>query len=372
MIDRLILHVDIDMMFASAAKLEWPETAGQADLLIVGGKPDERGVVTSASYSVRAFGVRAGMPTSQALRLCPKALLVPVPGDMVRRKSREVFEVVRDHTPLVEQTGVDEGYADLTSVAGDADIQDIDVFTRVLRHAVFMETGMTVSCACASNKLVAKCSVEFGKPGNGGDGVVVIGPGEEEACMLRVGALSNIPGIGPSFQKDLERIGFHSVKQILPHSREALASMFGERRGGWLWRVVRGIDQRPVELPGPPKSISREDTFLQDIFDDEPLARELDRLLDRAIEDLSRKAVMAQTVTVRVKDSDFRARSRSRTMPFPTADKAVAAPVAAALLEELRRDRRVAARLVGISFEKLSPASGARADQIGLFEGEAG
>jgi DNA polymerase-4 len=366
MATRRILHVDVDAMFVQCAMKEWPDTAGRAELLVVGGSAESRGVVTSASYAVRKFGVRAGMPTATARRLGPQALFVPVPREMVGRTSREIFAIIAARVPVLEQSGVDEGYADLTGTERLPGYEDAGAFARALRQEIIDCTGMTCSFAVASNKVVCKCAVEYAKPGKGGDGVFVVPSGGEAAFMRRL-TLTDVPGIGPAFGERLAKVRLRTVEDVLRLGPAELAMVLGAETARWLADRVRGVSHSAVELPGPPKSLSREDTFPRDLDDDAALERELARLVERVAQDLREEGMTCQTVTVSIKDGDFTRRSRRRTLGEPVQTAAAIHPVAATLLRELRGKRRVPARLVGVTLEKLGPA--AAAAQLALFDG---
>jgi DNA polymerase-4 len=367
MTHRRILHVDVDAMFVQCAARQWPDTAGRATLLIVGGSAEERGVVTSASYAARKFGVRAGMPSSTARRLCPQALFVPVPREMVGRMSREIFALIAARVPLLEQSGVDEGYADLSGTEHLPGYEDPGVFARALRQQIVDRTGMTCSFAVATNKLVSKCAVEYAKPGKGGDGVIVVPPGGEADFMRRL-TLTEVPGIGPAFGERLARVRLRTVEDVLRLDLTELAVILGADTGRWLYDRVRGVSHSAVELPGPPKSLSREDTFPRDLHDDAVLERELARLVERVAQDLRDEGMACQTVTVSIKDGDFTRRSRRRTLAEPVRTAAAIHPVAVALLRELREKRRVPARLVGVTLEKLAMSDAAATVQLALFD----
>ena len=365
MTERRILHYDIDAFFTQCAAAEWPDTAGKAELLVVGGSAEERGVVTSASYRAREYGVRAGMATATARRLCPHALFVPVPREMVGRKSRAVVDVIRAHCPVVAPRGVDEGYADLTGTERLPGFADVEAFARRLRGAVLDETGMTLSIAVAPNVLVAKVAVDYAKPHKGGDGVIVVAPGEEAAFMLRLG-LGDLPGIGPVFEERLAKLGLRTVRDVVPLDLATLTTIFGADTARWLHDRVRGVSDAPVEVDRPQKSVGREDTFPRDLHDDEALERELLRLVARVGADLRGDGLRARTITVKIKDGDFRQRQAGRTLAQAVESDRAIWEVARELLRQLRQARRVGARLLGVTLSQFGDAAGP--EQLGLFD----
>ena len=368
---RRILLVDADAFFVAIARMEDPDGAGRAPLLIVGGSPGSRGVVCSASYETRAYGVRSAMPIARALRLCPDAMCVPVPRSACSRKSREIRAVLERHAPIVQAASIDEWYLDL---GGTEDLYRSETLADTamrIREAVFAATGLRVSIGGGTSKLVAKLAVELAKPkpGSGATGVYVV-PGGEEARFLERFALADIPSVGPRFQERLARLGMERVPDVLAHDLPTLERWLGERDARWLHERVRGLDGRSVEERETAKSISRDDTFAEDIDDDAALQAELRRLSNRAAADLRGDGLTTRTVTVRIRDSDFRTRQASRTVPEEIeSDRAIHA-IARDLLARLRRARRVPARLLGVSLSSL--AEGRRPSQLALFAAEPG
>jgi len=344
-----------------------PEGAGRAPLLIVGGTPAGRGVVCSASYETRAFGVRSAMPTAHALRLCPRALVVPVPRRACGEKSRAIRRALEEFTPVVQAASIDEWYLDLGGTEALYRHEPLAATAARIRDRVRERTGLSVSIGGGTSKLVAKLAVERAKPkpGTGAAGVHVVPAGGEAAFMHTV-ALAEIPGVGPRAQERLARFGLATVPDLLRYDLPVLERWLGPREARWLHDRARGVDARPVAERAAAKSVSREDTFDADVGDDAALARELGRLAARVAADARGDGVAARTVTVKVKDFDFRVRQASRTLPSPIdSDKAVAG-VAQALLARLRAGRRVPARLLGVALSGLRPA-GAGGEQLGLF-----
>jgi len=364
---RRILLADADAFFAAVARLVDPEGAGRARLLIVGGAPGSRGVVCSASYEARQFGVRSAMPISRALRLCPDALCVPVPRGACSKKSREIAAVLERFAPVVECASIDEWYLDLTGTERVYAGRTIEDVALTIRAAVLAETGLTISLGGGTSRLVAKLAVELAKskPDRPTSGVCIV-PGGHEAEFLQRFELGDIPGIGPKFRERLDRIGLRSVRDVLPHDTATLTRMIGEREAEWLWGRVRGIDDAAVSRRDIPKRMSREETFARDIESDDDLHRELLRLVTRLAADLREHDLAARTVAVRLRDGDFKTRQASRTLPQPVISDRVILATARALLSRLRRERRVRARLLGVALSSLGVPD--RAAQLSLFE----
>jgi len=364
---RRILLADADAFFVAVARLVDPDGAGREPLLIVGGTRESRGVVCSASYETRKYGVRSAMPISRALRLCPKAVCVPVPRKACSQKHREIRAVLERHAPAVEGASIDEWYLDLAGTEALYHNESLAETAARIRRDVIRETGLSVSFGGGTSKLIAKLAVEHAKHGAGGHGtgVHVVPAGEEQAFMRGI-ALAEIPLVGPRFQERLARLGMRTVPDVLQYDRRTLAQWLGEREAAWLCDRVRGIDSAHVEAHLDAKSISRDETFPLDIDDDAELRTELLALLTRAAADLRADGLAARTVRVKIRDHDFRTRLASRTLDHPVIADRVLLTVAQTLLQRLRAARRVPARLLGVSFSSL--ATDTTADQLTLFE----
>ncbi len=362
-----ILLADADAFYVAVARLADPEGAGKARFLIVGGSPAQRGVVTSASYEARAYGVHSAMPMVRAVRLCPGATVVPVPWEACTRKSREIGAVLRRFTPVVEQASSDEFYLDLSGTEQLYGAEPLAATARRMRDAVLAETSLSLSIGGGTSKLVAKLAAGLAKPrpGAAADGVYVVAPGAEADFMLQF-ALADIPLIGPKAQERLARFGLRTVRDVVPHDRETLVGWLGEREGAWLHERARGIDRAPVEANRETKSVSRDETFATDLDDDGALAAKLLALADRASADVREAGLIARTVTVKLRDADFTTRQASRTLADAVqSDRAVYA-VARELLTRLRAARRVPARLLGVALSQLVRAGSE--GQLSLLE----
>jgi DNA polymerase-4 len=353
--DRRILLADADAFYVAVARMVDPAGAGHARLLIVGGGAERRGVVTSASYEARAYGVHSAMPMARAVRLCPEALVVPVPWEACARKSGEIRAVLQRFTPAVEQASSDEFYLDLSGTERLYGGEPLAVTAGHIREAVRRDTALSVSIGGGTSKLIAKLAAGLAKPrpDTTADGVHVVPAGGEAAFMLQF-ALADIPFVGPKFQQRLARLGWRTVRDVVTHDRAALVRRLGEREGTWLHERVRGIDPASVEPDRAAKSISRDETFPIDLDDDAALATRLLALADRASADLREAGLSARTVTVKLRDADFTTRQAGRTLPAPVqSDRAVYA-AATELLARLRAARRVPARLLGIALSHFS------------------
>ena len=362
---RRILLADADAFYVAVARAIDPEGAGKATLLIVGGSRDSRGVVCSASYEVRKYGVRSAMPIARALRLCPEATCVPVPFKQCWEKSREIRQVLQEFTPVVEGASVDEWYLDMTGTEGIYHHEPLANTAQRIRERVRAATGLTLSIGGGTNKLIAKMAVDRAKPSSGGEGVVIIEPGAE-AAFLRTCTLAEIPLVGPKFQERLAKRGLIRVEDVLKLDRAALEQWMSKREAAWLWSRVHGSDDHTVAHRVMNKGISRDETFGTDLVSDEEIERELLRLVTRAASDMRGDGLTARTVAVRLRDWDFTTRATQRTLPEPVVSDRAILRVARELLAKLRNDRRVPARLVGVRLSHLTRVEDR--DQLALLD----
>ncbi|MCE2454612.1 MAG: DNA polymerase IV [Gemmatimonadetes bacterium] len=350
---RRILLVDCDAFFVQVARLEDPHGAGKAECLVVGGSASGRGVVTSASYEARKYGVRSAMPAAQALRLCPRATIVPVPRDAVGKWSRAVRSVLTELAPVVQAASVDEFYLDMSgterlfpgSLAETAEH---------IRQRVREVASITTSIGGGTRRVIAKLATGRAKP----DGVFIVPPGGEEAFM-RTLDLRHIPGIGPQLARELAAKGLVSVESAWAIEPDWFERWFGTRRGRWLHRRIRGLDDSEVDPQERRRSISSERTFGSDIDSDAELSRRLLTMCGSVAARLRSKDLRARTVTVKIRDFDFRTRQRNRTLDTPVESDTAVFRCASCLLSDLRARRRVPVRLLGVGLGGLEgPESG--------------
>jgi len=361
---RRILLADADAFFVAVARLVDPEGAGRAPLLIVGGAAGSRGVVCSASYETRKFGVRSAMPISRALRLCPDAMCVPVPRGACSHKHREIRAVLERFAPVVQAASIDEWYLDLGGTESLYAGASLDTIAHRIRDAVLADTSLSVSIGGGTSKLVAKLAVERAKPKTGATGVHVVEPGGELAFMRQL-ELAAIPGIGPKTTARLAERGLRSVEDVLALDAAALSRLVGARDAEWLAERVRGVDAGEVEERDVAKSISRDETFDTDVHDDLLLTGELTELVGRAAAELRSEGLTARTITVRIRDMDFTTRQASRTVDQALSSDRAVFLVASALLQKLRKARRTPARLLGVGLSNFTPPA---PKQLALFD----
>jgi DNA polymerase-4 len=309
-VNHWILHADLDAFYASVEQLDRPELRGKP--VVVGGPPQSRGVVTTASYEARPFGVRSAMPMSRALRLCPQAIRVNPRFDRYAEVSRQVMAIFRSVTPLVEPMSLDEAFLDVTQQAESAG--GPDALAREIKRRVKAETGLTVSVGVATNKSVAKIASDMQKP----NGLVFVRRGQE-ARFLAPLPVRALPGIGPRAEEALKAAGIQTIGQIAQADRGLLQRLFGSR-AGMLQAVARGLDDRPLETYHERKSVGAENTFPRDLPDGPELRDELRRLATGVAGHLRRKGLRARTVAVKLRYSNFKTITRQRSLPEATDD----------------------------------------------------
>jgi DNA polymerase-4 len=344
---RVIAHLDCDAFYVSVELLRRPELIGKP-VVVAGSGP--RAVVTTASYEARKYGVGSASPASQARRLCPQAVFIPPDFKAYNAKSREVWELVRERLPVVQQVGLDEGYADVTDAAKPL---------RVLRELVAEvrdRTGITMSVGVGPNRLIAKVSSDLEKP----QGFVAMG--REEACRRLAGAsLRIIPGIGPKTAERLAAMGFTTVGALQQADEAVLAQRFGPRHGADLLARAHfhGSDAVAAES-GPAKSRSNETTFDSDIAELAELEAVLTRLAGQLAEGCRRKQVRGRTIAIKVRLDDWTTVTRARTLPDPVNDTATVTGVAIELLRAYAPPRPV--RLLGVRMAAFDERSGDEGD----------
>jgi DNA polymerase-4 len=294
-------------------------------------------------------------------------MCVPVPRRACTAKHREIRRVLERFTPIVEGASIDEWYLDLGGTETLYRGRTLADVAHAMRGAVREETGLSISVGGGTSKLVAKLAVELAKPHRdpAATGVHIVEPGAEEAFMRRL-ALADIPFVGPRFRERLERVGLRTVEDVLAHDLPTLTRWLGERAAIWLRERAHGIDDAPVEAREIARSISREETFPEDIAADDTLEAELLRLVVRVAADLRADRLAARTVTVKLRDFRFRTRQAARTLPAPVVADRVIFETARELLRRLRRADGAPARLLGVALSSLGEPDAET--QLSLFE----
>lgn len=339
----------MDAFFVNVHLLAHPEDVGLP--LVVGGRPEGRGVVASASYEARRFGVRSAMPAARALRLCPQLKFVGFDRARIRACSREVMELLRQVGPL-EKMSVDEAYLDLSAY------EEPEGVAAGLGKRVKEATGLPASVGLATSKLVAKVASDFDKP----EGCTIVRPGEEAAFLAPL-PVRAIWGIGPRTAERLARLGIATCAQLAEADLEALQLAFG-RRAADLQERARGIDERPVNTEREPrKSISQELTFAQDVNDAAFLQEKLQEMAEGVAQSLQQRGLVAHTVTVKFRLADFTTFTRQKTISPPLDDAATLAQQATSIWREhWPAGQRM--RLLGVGVSNLEEP---QARQLTLF-----
>jgi DNA polymerase-4 len=340
----IVAHLDLDAFFAAVEELENP--ALRSVPLVVGGDPHGRGVVATANYVARGFGIHSAMPAAEALRRCPRAVFVRPRHALYRGYSREVWATIREIVPTVEQTGIDEGYLDLGEVAPSFD--DARAVAEAVRAVVRARTLLSCSLGVATSKVVAKVASDRRKPG----GLTVVRPGHE-AAFLAPFPIRLLPGVGPRAEERLEAAGITSIGRLAALGDDQLTVLLRGKVGRELRDRARGIDPRPLEVSTVRISISQEETFERDVVERERLHDELRRMAEQLAEHLRARGQVARTVTTKVRYPDFAIRTRSTSLSVGIDDAARIGELACSLLDRALRDRAAPLRLVGVGVSGL-------------------
>jgi DNA polymerase IV len=344
--DASVLHLDLDAFFAAVEQRDKPSLRGKP--VVVGGVGG-RGVVATASYEARRYGIRSAMSTREARARCPHAAFLSGRFNAYREASEQVMEQLRAVSPLVEPLSLDEAFVDLAA----ADLPDLTVPTVTgvaerLRATVAEVTGgLTASVGLGSSKFIAKVASDLDKP----DGLVVVAPGQEVE-LLRPMHVTVIPGVGPATAERLRRAGIHTVAELETVSEDELVRMLGNAHGHGLYRLARADDDRPVVAEREAKSVSVEGTYDTDLTDRRLMAGLLTRQADAVARRLRASALSGRTVTLKLRLHDFTTLNRSATLPSPTDSAAVIARLARGLLDDL--DTSGGVRLLGVGVSGLA------------------
>ncbi len=350
---RCVVHVDIDAFFAAVEELLDPSLKGKP--VIVGGLPNERGVASTASYEARRYGVHSGMPLAKAYQLCPNGIFIRGNHQIYSAFSRKFFHILSQYTPDVEKASLDEAYLDFTWCS-----HLYPSFSRTaceIKQKVEKELGLAVSVGMGPNKLLAKLATNKAKPG----GLVEIKPGREEKFLKDLG-IESMPGIGPKAQGIFRMLNIRKISDLWGLPRATLRSLFG-LNGEELYLQSRGIDSRPIVTACVPKSVSRETTFLEDIWDRRLLLAHLAYLCDRLALPLRKERLFTHVIEVKVRYSDFKTVARRRLLISPLQEMGKIYRIAQELFLQLFSTSRLSLRLVGVKASDL-----VRARPLSLFE----
>src|SRR5436305_4047138 len=341
----IVAHLDLDAFFAAVEELESP--ALRTKPLVVGGDPHGRGVVATANYEARKFGIHSAMSCAEALRRCPQAVFVRPRHSVYREYSQHVWETVRGVVPTVEKTGLDEGYLDIGEVA--ADFLTARKVAEAVQTAVRASTSLSCSLGVAPSKVVAKIASDLRKPA----GLTVVPPGRE-ARFLAPFDVRRLPGVGPKAEERLVAAGVETIGALATLADADLKRLLPGSVGRVLRDRARGIDPRGLELQTQRISISVENTFERDLTDRAQLHAELRRMAERVSGLLRDSGRTARTVSTKLRYSDFSIRTRSASLRVGIDDVEQIGELACALLDRALVDRPGALRLVGVGVSGLA------------------
>ena len=378
---RRIAHLDMDAFFASVELLRYPQLNGLP--LVIGGSrhsqalvPNEvsqhippaqfprlrhytgRGVITTATYAARQFGIGSAMGLMKAAKLCPDAILLPVDFDAYRHYSRSFKAVIATMAPVIENMGIDEVFIDFTE-ALDGQVEGGKVLAQRIQQGIFDATGLTCSVGVAPNKLLAKMASEFNKP----NGISIVYAEDLQGLIWPL-PCRKINGIGPKSDAKLQALGIRTIGELAARSLDELLDHFGQRYGAWLHHTAWGHDDRPIVTSSEPVTVSREITFernLHAVHDRAALGEIFTRLCEQVAADLQRKGYAGKTVGIKLRDDYFKTSTRNHSLPSPTNDAATIRRAAGLALKRAPLDRPL--RLLGVRVDGLSKAvSGAVVD----------
>ena len=397
---RRIAHLDMDAFYASVEWLRYPQLKG-LPMVIGGGRRKEddligrlnaerperhwtsadladipvdffpllrdyvgRGVITTATYAARPFGIGSAMGLMKAAKLCPQAILLPVDFDQYRKYSRAFKQVIRDIAPVMEDRGVDEVYIDFTDVPG-GQREGGRVLARLIQKSIFQATGLTCSIGVAPNKLLAKMASEFNKP----NGISIVHEANLQTLIWPL-PCRKINGIGPKADAKLQAHGITTIGELAARERSWLVEHFGRSYGAWLHDAAHGRDERPVVTESEPVSMSRETTFDRDlhaVHDKAELGAIFTRLAEQVAADLQRKGYVGKTIGIKLRYTDFKIATRDTTVAEHTNDARRIRQVAGQCLKRVPLDRRL--RLLGVrvgSLVKAAELAGAKSPEEDL------
>jgi DNA polymerase-4 len=351
-ITRKIIHVDMDAFYASVEQRDNPDLHGKA--IAVGGSPEGRGgVVATASYEARQFGVRSAMPSKKALQLCPHIIFIKPRFDVYKEVSGQVRDIFRRYTDIIEPLSLDEAYLDVTD--DKQQIGSAITIAENIRENIKKELQLTASAGVSINKFVAKIASGMKKP----DGLTFIGPSKVEEFMDKL-EIEKFYGVGRVTAEKMKALGIFNGADMKKLSEQQLINHFG-KVGKFFYQIVRGNDDRPVEPFRETQSVGAEDTFPEDLFEEEELHKELDRIAVIVAQRLEKHQLKGRTVTLKIKYSNFRIITRSKSFTEAVSDELVIGKTVKELLEGTMPPPR-GIRLLGISVSRFN--EGGTAEKI--------
>lgn len=343
-----ILHIDMDAFYASVEERDNPDLKGKP--VIVGGLSNH-GIVTTANYEARKYGVHSAMPIFIAKIKCPHGYYIPPRMERYREISRRVFYILYGITEIIEQVSIDEAYLDISQLDGDPIMIAQDIKRRVLK-----ETGLTMSIGISYNKFLAKLASDWNKP----NGIKIISQDMVPDILLPL-SVKSVHGIGPKSAKKLNNIGIYTVKDLMYLTEDFLVDLFG-KQGGEIYYRIRGIDNREIDTERERKSLGTETTFSKDTRDKGILKSYIGEFASEISGVLRQKGLHGRTITLKIKYDDFTVKTRGRTLVEEVDSEEILYKIGVSLLDEM--DLRKKVRLIGLTVSNLSPST---MEQLSLF-----
>lgn len=333
---RRILHIDMDAFFAAIEQLRRPELKGKPVVVGGSGNPNQRGVVSTASYEARKFGIHSAMPLRTAYQRCPQAVFVPVNFAAYIEASKKIKGILREISPVYESGGLDEAYLDITDVPGTSE-EIADKIKQEIRTA----TGLTCSIGIAPNKLLAKIGSDLEKP----DGLTILTLEDVPKRIWPLG-VRKLLWVGPKTEEKLTAMKVKTIADLAALPLEALTARFGDAHGRYLHDASRGKNESPVAASSKTRSISRETTFQIDTRDREKLLEVMEQMTERLVEDLREDGYLAKTAAVKLRFADFETLTRQSSLSRPAESRDELWPLVVQCLDRIQLDRPV--RLIGV------------------------
>jgi len=326
----------MDAFFAAVEEKRNPSLAGRPVVIGGSGDPSKRGVVSTANYEARKYGIHSAMPLRVAFKLCPRAIFLPVDYEAYSEASRKFKSVLLSLTALMENAGIDEAFLDVTHL-----LESPESAAEKIKAGIKEKTGLTCSIGIAPNKLLAKIASDMLKP----DGLTIINENDIEEKIWPL-PIRKLYGVGPKTEEHLKGIGIHTIGQLAALPRETLIEHFGESYGQYLCDASHGIDESPVITHWEPKSISRETTFQEDVKNWQVIAKTLAALAKQVVADMRDDGCKAKTVSIKIRFSDFQTLTRAKTLTGHTDSEEEIRKTAFACLKRVNIEKRV--RLIGV------------------------
>jgi DNA polymerase-4 len=340
---RRILHIDMDAFFASVEEQRHTELRGKPVVIGGSGDPTKRGVVSTASYEARKYGIHSALPLRTAYNLCPEAVFLPVDYEEYSRVSGIIKTALKEISPIMEDVGIDEAFLDISEINKSS-----EEIAQEIKKRIMEETGLTCSIGIASNKLLAKIASDMQKP----DGLTIIAEKDIEERIWPL-PVRKLWGVGPKTEASLKHIGINTIGELALMSVDRLVETYGQSYGHYLHEASRGIDESPLVTHWEPKSVSRETTFQTDTNNWQTIAKTIAELAEQVVDDIKQKGYKGRTVTLKVRFSDFKTYTRAKTLNEPTDSIEDIRKTAFGCLKRIELKMKV--RLIGVritQFEK--------------------